>query len=243
MSEIPEKVTEICGEIGISSGEACWQLPQNGNWVMKHKALERIAAHKKIKFDLPQIIETNAEKKLCIICVSGMMGDIKEWSIGEATTYNNKNQYPFAMAEKRAKDRVILKLVGLHGDVYSEDEMPPREEEVEEEKEKEKENYSTIEGAIRQSTNNPKPLLIPKGAKKFPGRNIYDLTHSELLELQEVCTTKKWIKIIEERKADLEPEQPTVDQFVDAEKQRPQTDLVEEFHEANTDWFDGFGSD
>ena len=26
------------------------------------------------------------------------------------------------MAEKRAKDRVILKLVGLHGDVYSEDE-------------------------------------------------------------------------------------------------------------------------
>ena len=212
MSEIPEKVTEICGEIGISSGEACWQLPQNGNWVMKHKALERIAAHKKIKFDLPQIIETNAEKKLCIICVSGMMGDITEWSIGEATTYNHKNQYTFAM-------------------------------EVEEEKEKEKENYSTIEGAIRQSTNNPKPLLIPKGAKKFPGRNIYDLTHSELLELQEVCTTKKWIKIIEERKADLEPEQPTVDQFVDAEKQRPQTDLVEEFHEANTDWFDGFGSD
>jgi hypothetical protein len=26
------------------------------------------------------------------------------------------------MAEKRAKDRVILKLVGLHGDVYSEEE-------------------------------------------------------------------------------------------------------------------------
>ena len=198
MSDIPEKVTEICKEIGISSEEACWQLPQSrGTWVMKHKALERIAAHKNIRFDLPQIIEANAEKKLCIICVSGTIGDVKEWSIGEATTYNNKNQYPFAMAEKRAKDRVILKLVGLHGDVYSEDEMPPKEE-VEEKKD----NYSTIEGAIRQSTENPEPLIIPKAAKKFGGQNIYDLTHSQLLELQEVCTTKKWIKIIEQRVRD-----------------------------------------
>jgi hypothetical protein len=30
--------------------------------------------------------------------------------------------YPFAMAEKRAKDRVILKLIALHGLVYSEEE-------------------------------------------------------------------------------------------------------------------------
>ena len=50
------------------------------------------------------------------------MKDASEWSIGEASPYNNKNAYPFAMAEKRAKDRVILKLVGLHGDVYSQDE-------------------------------------------------------------------------------------------------------------------------
>ena len=54
--------------------------------------------------------------------VVGRMGERSEWSIGEAASYNNKNSYPFAMAEKRAKDRVILKLVGLHGDVYSEDE-------------------------------------------------------------------------------------------------------------------------
>ena len=101
MSDIPVKVTEICEEIGISSQEACWQLPQSrGTWVMKHKALERIAAHKKIRFDLPQIIEANAEKKLCIICVSGTIGEISEWSIGEATTYNNKNQYPFHIKRK-----------------------------------------------------------------------------------------------------------------------------------------------
>ena len=99
------------------------ELPQRkGTWIVKHKALERIAAHKGVKFDLPTIIESNANDKMCVILVNGHLGDATEWSIGEATTYNNKNSYPFAMAEKRAKDRVILKLVGLHGDAYSEEE-------------------------------------------------------------------------------------------------------------------------
>ena len=30
--------------------------------------------------------------------------------------------YPYAMAEKRAKDRVILKLLDIHGEVYSQEE-------------------------------------------------------------------------------------------------------------------------
>ena len=41
----------------------------------------------------------------------------------EASPKNNKNNYPYAMAEKRAIDRAILKLIGLHGFVYSEDEV------------------------------------------------------------------------------------------------------------------------
>jgi hypothetical protein len=57
------------------------------------------------------------------ICVTGRLGATAcEWSIGECAPYNNKNSYPFAMAEKRAKDRVVLKLLGLHGEIYSEDE-------------------------------------------------------------------------------------------------------------------------
>jgi hypothetical protein len=62
------------------------------------------------------------EKKMVVMVVTGRLGDKVEWSFGEAAPYNNKNSYPYAMAEKRAKDRVILKLVGLHGDAYSEDE-------------------------------------------------------------------------------------------------------------------------
>ena len=57
-----------------------------------------------------------------VISENGKMAEVTEWSFGEASPYNNKNGYPYAMAEKRAKDRVILKLIGMHGDTYSEDE-------------------------------------------------------------------------------------------------------------------------
>lgn len=93
----------------------------HGTWVAYHRTLEKIAAKAGIKFDAPVVIEGNSAASVATLCVTGRMGERSEWSIGEASPKNNKNAYPFAMAEKRAKDRVIIKLVGLHG-VYSEDE-------------------------------------------------------------------------------------------------------------------------
>jgi hypothetical protein len=93
----------------------------HGTWVAYHRTLEKIAAKAGIKFDAPVVIEGNSSASVATLCVTGRMGERSEWSIGEASPKNNKNAYPFAMAEKRAKDRVIIKLVGLHG-VYSEDE-------------------------------------------------------------------------------------------------------------------------
>lgn len=44
-------------------------------------------------------------------------------SFGECSPSNNTNNYPIAMAEKRAKARVVLQLSGLYMDgIYSEDE-------------------------------------------------------------------------------------------------------------------------
>jgi hypothetical protein len=71
---------------------------------------------------MPTIIESDCGNGVVAICVAGHMDKRTEWSFGEAAPKNNKNAYPYAMAEKRAKDRVILKLVGLHGLVYSEEE-------------------------------------------------------------------------------------------------------------------------
>jgi len=119
-SDIPERVTETLKEIGMAPNDAGWNC--HGTYVLLHKALEKVAVHKNIVFNEPTILECNSEKKIVSLLVTGTMGDKSEWSIGEASPYNNKNSYPYAMAEKRAKDRVILKLVGLHGDVYAEDE-------------------------------------------------------------------------------------------------------------------------
>ena len=116
--------------------------------VIKHAALERLAAGCDIQFDPPEILRATAGE--CVMLVTGRMGEKAEWSIGEARTVlmrdtGAKNKwgkpvyeapadacgnyqitpkqaaYPYAMAEKRAKDRVIIKLVGLHG-VYSSEE-------------------------------------------------------------------------------------------------------------------------
>lgn len=100
-----------------------WELPQKkGTWVAKHSALEVAAAKAGIRFDLPTILEAHGGEGVAAVCVQGQMGDRFAWSIGEASPKNNKNAYPWAMAEKRAVDRVVLKLLGIHGLLYSEEE-------------------------------------------------------------------------------------------------------------------------
>ena len=120
-TNIPKEVIDLLKELGISPTEAVWDC--HGTWVMYHNICERLAAHKKIKFDKPDVIHFDLSKGEVVISITGHLGDAAEASIGEVSPKNNKNAYPFAMAEKRAKDRVILKLLGLHGDLYSEDEI------------------------------------------------------------------------------------------------------------------------
>ena len=124
-NKVPEKVASILKEIGETPNTALWDC--HGTYVVYHKALEKIADHLKIKFDDPVVIETDIKNKCIAIMVKGYhnkgsAGKVEAWSIGEASPYNTKNIYPYAMAEKRAKDRVILKLIGVSGEVYSEEE-------------------------------------------------------------------------------------------------------------------------
>ena len=119
-NNVPKLVGDVLKDIGETAATAGWDC--HGTFVLLHKALERVAAHKNITFDPPTIVESDINSKNVVIVVTGHLGEKSEWSFGEAAPYNNKNAYPFAMAEKRAKDRVILKLVGLHGYAYSEEE-------------------------------------------------------------------------------------------------------------------------
>jgi hypothetical protein len=88
--------------------------------------LERLAAAIGVEWGPHQILR--AEREEAVIIVIGKIRDGQpEWSIGEACIGLNYKvsgkmaAYPYAMAEKRGKDRVILKLAGLHG-AYSEEE-------------------------------------------------------------------------------------------------------------------------
>ncbi len=118
--KVPEAVGNVLKAIGETPDSAGWNC--HGTYVLLHRALERVAAHEKVKFDEPKILHLSEDGKTISMLVTGHLGEKTEWSIGEVSASNNKNSYPFAMAEKRAKDRVILKLVGLHGYVYSEEE-------------------------------------------------------------------------------------------------------------------------
>lgn len=119
--KIDPTVTKILEGFGMDAKEVLWDC--HGTWCMYHRYLEQVAAEQGIVFKPPTIIENDGLNKSVAIVVVGEREERSEWSIGEASPGNNKNNYPWAMAEKRAKDRVILKLLGLHGLVYSETEM------------------------------------------------------------------------------------------------------------------------
>jgi len=120
-TNVPKKVLELIEKVGLTEQQAMWNC--HGTWVMYHKACEKIAAHMKVKFDKPELVFCDVSKNQAVVLVTGHWNEVTEWSYGEATPQNNKNVYPFAMAEKRAKDRVILKLLGFHGDIYTDSEV------------------------------------------------------------------------------------------------------------------------
>ena len=126
-------------DVGFSEEEikdGCWLLEKpvsKGSkemkpiaWIALHKFLERVAQRMGIVFKEPKVMNCNPEE--VAIWVEGCCVTKDEelensaWSIGEASIKNCRNEYRWAMAEKRAKDRVILKLLGIAGDMYSEEE-------------------------------------------------------------------------------------------------------------------------
>ncbi|MBR0868905.1 hypothetical protein JQ633_00935 [Bradyrhizobium tropiciagri] len=120
MGKPSKAVMEFMARYSVDSDEI-WEV-HGSTWVVKHKALERVAAEVGIVWDRPELKVCDMAAGLVAVLISGKLGDHVEYSFGEASPKNNKNAYPIAMAEKRAKDRVILKLLASHGDLYSEEE-------------------------------------------------------------------------------------------------------------------------
>lgn len=120
MGRPSQAIMDFMSKYKIDSDEI-WEV-HGTTWVVKHKALERVAVEVGVVWLRPEVHVCDLTNKIAVVCAYGKLGDREEWSFGEASPANNKNSYPMAMSEKRARDRVILKLLVSHGALYSESE-------------------------------------------------------------------------------------------------------------------------
>ncbi len=99
-------------------GTDFWLHKQSKNWIIKHNALEKVATQEKINWKLEVL---NFSPDIVVKCIA-THGDRVVESLGEASPKNTIINHPYAMAEKRAIDRCILKLLNAHAYIYSETE-------------------------------------------------------------------------------------------------------------------------
>ena len=103
-----------------------WEMKFGGKsmWIITHDAVEKIADMESIEFHIPQVFRDNNSN--IAFLGEATKGDKKVWSTGESSSFNNKNPYNWAMAEKRLKDRLTLKIInayeyGIYSDVEADD--------------------------------------------------------------------------------------------------------------------------
>lgn len=91
-----------------------WKHKQTGKDIISFEAIEIMIDFHNIKFDLPTQNFSNQDGEVSLL-ISGSMDDRTCWSFGEANSKNCYIDYKWAMAEKRGKARVCMKLLGFYG--------------------------------------------------------------------------------------------------------------------------------
>lgn len=131
MANIEPRVKKILAKYDLNPDHALWALTRGNKTtlIMLHKYCELVAVKAGVVIDDLVEVETNSASGIAVVKCYAHNDKMKVITYGEASPKNSKVAYPYAMAEKRAVDRAILKLVGLHGFVYSEDEMEDTENE------------------------------------------------------------------------------------------------------------------
>ena len=99
-----------------------WEF-KPGKWIIKHLEVEGLAQHYNIETNI-DLVHCDLDKDVAVVKAVALHKTKKFITLGEASPKNNQFDYPVAIAEKRAVDRAILKALGIHGNVYSDQEMP-----------------------------------------------------------------------------------------------------------------------
>jgi hypothetical protein len=106
----------------LRSNGGMWQI-DNGKFAIKHFEVEKLAARYDIQVE-PFLQSCNLEKGCVVVKAVAEFKGKKYITFGEVSPLNNDYMYPVSVAEKRAADRAILKALGIHGQVYSNEELP-----------------------------------------------------------------------------------------------------------------------
>jgi len=118
-------VAQLLDKYNFLKKDDFYKEKRSGKDIIKHHACERIARHEKIKYSEPRFLVVQRDHSVLYCAATiGEGEDLKmEWTVGEADLKSNCfNQYVHSMAEKRLKDRLILKLIGVYGEIYSSEE-------------------------------------------------------------------------------------------------------------------------
>ncbi len=97
-----------------------------GKFAIKHKEVERLANEYGIETDV-ELNYCDLTKGCAVVKSIAKYQGKKFITLGEVSPANNLFAYPVAVAEKRAADRAILKALNIHGDLYSQSELPPKQ--------------------------------------------------------------------------------------------------------------------
>ena len=132
VANIEPRVEKILKKYNLKPEHALWELKRGGKatLIMLHKYCELVGAKAGVIIDDIVEVETNSAQGIAVVKCYAHNDKMKVITYGVASPKNSKVAYPYAMAEKRAVDRAILKLTGLHGFVYSEDEFDTSNEKV-----------------------------------------------------------------------------------------------------------------
>jgi hypothetical protein len=106
----------------LKTNGGMWEF-KPGKWIIKHLEVEGLAQHYNIETNI-DLVHCNLDKDIAVVKAVALYNTKKFITLGEASPKNNQFDYPVAIAEKRAVDRAILKALGIHGNVYSDQEMP-----------------------------------------------------------------------------------------------------------------------
>jgi len=127
------KITDLQKKYNLAKDDS-WELKRGGKsaLILTHDACEKIAYKEGIEFIKPSYTDIHRDNDGGVAIIgSAKLGDSEVWTVGEASPKNCKMPYNWAMAEKRLKDRLTLKLInayeyGVYSEVEADDFNKPK---------------------------------------------------------------------------------------------------------------------